>query len=347
VKKTSRQDVVGSGQWTVDSGQWTVNSKQWAVGSRQRTVDSGQWAVDSPRNIKPCFRSGISILVVCCIMLLLTGCPKPPPIAPPIDLSAGITDLTYEEVSEMIDQRTGQFQTLSGEGKVRIQTWEERYRFSEVFVLEKPERFRLETLGAFDQPQVFLTSDEESLSLYSKKHHTYYTGIPSQENLFKLSGINLSVEDTIQVLSGNPPSLSRINSEWGFPVTSEKYYLERISIQDNIVQRIWFDTRIPAIYKIQEYMLTNGILLLDIDFQDYRAEEGAYPVPAYILIDRPFDETRIEIVYKSLLVNQLVDQTLFKFPPPEGATIHFLDDVTAEQLERLAPYKEFRIEKEE
>lgn len=310
---------------------------------------SRQWAVGSPQNTKPGFRSGILMLVVCWTMLFLTGCPPTAPLAPPVKPGAGISDLTPEAVSAMVDLRAGQFQSLRGLGKVGIQTWEERYRFSEVFVLEKPARFRLETLGAFDQPQVFLTSDEELLSLYSKKHNTYYIGIPSRENLFKLSGINLSVEDTIQVLSGNPPLLSGITSEWGFPVEPEKYYLERTSLQDEIVQRIWFDTRISAIYKIQEHMLRNGKLLLDIDFQDYRAEEGAYPVPAYILIDRPLDETRIEIVYKSFDVNQQVDQRLFKFEPPKNANAktHNLDDATAEQLERLAPYEEFRTEKEE
>ena len=92
-----------------------------------------------------------------------------------------------------------------------------------------------------------------------------------------------------------------------------------------------------------------GKLLLDIDFQDYRAEEGAYPVPAYILIDRPIDETRIEIVYKFFDVNQQVDQTVFRFEPPKKAKpkIHNLDDATVGQLERLAPYEEFRTEKEE
>jgi outer membrane lipoprotein-sorting protein len=285
-------------------------------------------------------------------MLFLAGCflfPKGgPPLADPVKLGEGISDLTFEDVSRMINSRSEQFQSLSGMGKIGIQTWEERYRFSEVFVLEKPARFRLETLGAFDQPALFLTSDEELLSLYSKKHNTYYIGIPSRENLFKLSGINLSVEDTIQVLSGNPPLLSDITSEWGFPVEPEKYYLERTSLQDEIVQRIWFDTRIPAVYKIQQHMLKNGKLLLEIDFQDYRSEEGAYPVPADILIDRPLDKTRIHIEYRFFDVNQQIDQTVFRFVPKENdIKIHNLDDATVNQLERLAPYEEFRTEKAE
>jgi len=277
------------------------------------------------------------------MMLFLTGCPQRP-LPPLIKPWAGVSDVTTEDVSRIINQRIEQFRNLRGMGKVRIQTWEERYRFSEVFVLEKPARFRLETLGVFDQPAIFLTSDENILSLYTKKHNICYKGIATQENLFKLSGINLSVEDTILVLSGNPPLLSRINSEWGFPLDSQNYYLERTSLQDEIVQRIWFDTTKRTIYKIQEYMLKNGKLLLDIDFQDYRAEEGTYPVPAYILIDRPIDETRVEIKYKFFDVNQQVDQTVFRFEPPKDAPIRILETLEEPEIERLAPYKEFRVE---
>ncbi len=288
---------------------------------------------------------GFLAITICCLMGLLSGCPKPPPIAPPVRPGAELTDITTEEVSQMIDQRVEQFLNLRGIGKVGIQTWEERYRFSEVFVLEKPARFRLETLGAFDQPMVFLTSNEEILSLYSKKHNTYYRGIATQENLFKLSGINLSVEDTILVLSGNPPLLSQINAEWGMALPDlQSYYLVRTSLQYNIVQRIWFDMTIQAISHIEEYRLTNGELMLAIDFKDYRAEEGVYPIPAYILIDRPLDRTRVKIEYKYFDVNQQFDQTVFRFIPPDDAKTHFIDDATAEQLERLAPYKEFRVE---
>ena len=83
---------------------------------------------------------------------------------------------------------------------------------------------------------------------------------------------------------------------------------------------------------------------MDIDFQDYRAEEGTYPVPAYILIDRPIDETRVEIKYKFFDVNQQVDQTVFRFEPPKDAPIRILETLEEPEIERLAPYKEFRVE---
>jgi outer membrane lipoprotein-sorting protein len=289
--------------------------------------------------LSPC----AGVLIICWMMLLVTGCPQKP-LPPPVLPGAEMAEMTTAEVSQIITKRAEQFRNLKGTGKVRIQTWEERYRFSEAFVLETPARFRLETLGFFDQPVIFLTSDEEILALYSKKHNVSYRGVASQENLFKLSGINLTVEDVIQVLSGNPPLLSQIDSEWGMFLTDlKKYYLERVSLRDNIVQRIWFDTTTRTISNIQGYKLTNGELLLDLQFKDYRAEAGTYPIPAYILIDRPLDKTRVEIVYKYFAVNQQLDQTVFTFIPPEDAKIRFIDDVTAVQIERLAPYEEFRV----
>jgi hypothetical protein len=172
--------------------------------------------------------------------------------------------------------------------------------------------------------------------------------VASRENLFKLSGINLSVEDMILVFSGNPPRLAPINSEWGFPLAENQlYYLERIAIARNTIQRIWFDVPRQTISHFREYMLTNGELVLAVTFEDYLAEQGAYPIPRRILIDRPLDRTQVEISYTSFDVNRLIeDRTVFRFMPPSNAKSLFIDDTSAEQLERLAPYEDFRTEEE-
>jgi outer membrane lipoprotein-sorting protein len=278
-------------------------------------------------------------------MLLTVGCPQQgPPLENPIPIGEGIaTRVTTVEVLQQIEQRQNQFESLSGWGKIGIQNWEERYRFNQAFVLQKPGSFRLETLGALDQPAVFLTSNEMILSFYTKKENKFYTGVASQENLFKLSSLNFSVADTIRVLSGNPPRLSQVNSEWGMPLNEETYYIERTSIQDEIMQRIWFDTTTMTISKVQEYMLRNGILFVDIDFKEYRDTQGGYPVPAKILIDRPFDKTRVEVKYTSMLTNQPIDQTLFTFTPPADAKQYVIDTFNQEEFEQLTPYEQFRV----
>jgi len=215
-----------------------------------------------------------------------------------------------------------------------------------VFVLETPSRFRLETLGAFDQPAVFLTSDEMILSLYTKKHNKYYRGIATQENMFKLSGINLSVEDMILVLSGNPPHLHDSRIEWGFFMPEQQlFYLERLSLHDYRVQRIWFDTTISAIVFIREHQLPGGEVFLDIQFNTYSAAEGGYPVPQEILINRPLERTLVNITYDatSLTINQPIEPTLFTFTPPVNAQTYILENVHAEEFEQLAPYEEFRV----
>lgn len=143
------------------------------------------------------------IVLLLASMILLYGCPRGRVLPPPLPPGTISEEFTTEDVSRFINSRATTFQSLRGEGKVQINTWEEKYKFTEIFVLQTPQYFRLETLGAFSQPAVFLTSDGDSLLLYTKKHNTFYKGVPSRENLFKLSGINLSVEDTILVLSGN------------------------------------------------------------------------------------------------------------------------------------------------
>ena len=283
-------------------------------------------------------------LFVCAMALLLTGCPPGIRIEPPLQPGSGVDTISAEEVSNFIDQRRADFQNLKGLGKVGIETWEERFRFSEVFVLETPSRVRLETLGAFDQPAIFLTSNETLLSLYSKKHNAVYRGIPSQENVFKLSGINLTVEDMIFVLSGNPPLLRTINAEWGlFLPEQQVFYLERLSLDEKRVQRIWFDTTRSVITYLREHQLPNGELFLEIQFDDYRAAEGDYAVPRRILINRPLENTLVNIEYEYFAVNQQVDPALFTFQAPDDAKIRILDNVYEDDLGPLVPYEEFRV----
>lgn len=279
-------------------------------------------------------------------LIVLTGCPAKPTLAP-IYPPQPEFPLTTESVSQLITERMTAFENLVGAGKVSINTWEEKYKFSETFVLQKPGKFRLETLGFLDQPAIFLTSNESMLSLYSKKQNILYKGVASQENLFRLSGINLKVEDAILVLSGNPTRIFSTNIEWGMPLPAQQqYYLERISLLQETVQRIWFDAERYVISYFEEAMLTNGEVILKVQFNDYRAELGNYPVPAEIQIERPFDNTRVRIEYKFFDVNQPIDQELFVFSPPADAKIHNIDDQTLEEIERLAPYKDFRTEEE-
>ncbi len=303
--------------------------------------------VETNRKVRSTFRSVQYICLFAGIILLLCGCPKGPDLHEPFPpMYEGVT-FTTQDVSQHITKRAESFQNLSGEARVHIQTWEEKYKFSEIVNLEKPDQFRLDTLGAFDQPVVFLTSDGETILLYIKKKNTVYKGIPTRENLFKLSGINLSVEDTIAVLSGNLPRLAFITLEWGMPLPElNQYYLERTSLDQDAIQRIWFDTQYGAISYFEEYRLTDGELTLRVQFDDYRAEVGSYPIPARILIDRPQDKTRVEVKYKFFDVNQPLDHTLFHFTPPPNAKPHYLDDTTAEELEQLAPYEDFRTTQE-
>ncbi len=245
-------------------------------------------------------------------------------------------------------ERTEHFHSLSGIGKVQIENWDERYKFTQAFVVEKPDRFRLEILGFLDQPAIFFTSDTQMLSLYSKKHNAEYRGVASRENLFKLGGINLSVEDFLLVLSGNPPTLDDVTSEWGVAIQEGRYhYLERISVRKNVVQRIWFDTQYRMVAQVQEYMLTNGEMLLNVRFDEYRGEQGGYPLPAKIDIERPIDNVRVFIAYREMDVNQPIDSTLFTFAPPTDAKIFHIDDTTNQDLGRLAPFEEFRVERSE
>ena len=253
-----------------------------------------------------------------------------------------LSTLTPEEVSRRITERTHQFRTLRGWGRVHLDIWEEKYRFSEVFVVAAPDKFRLETLGALDQPVVFLVSDGKEVTSYSKKQHVVYTGVASQENIFQLSGLNLPVDEVIPIFSGNPSPLSHIDYEWGFYVPSlQRYFLERRSRQDGVGQRIWFDVTRNVVSEIQEYDLVNGKTLREFLFEAYMHNDAAYPIPQIIHMSSPLEETQLRVTYQALTVNEVLDdQTLFAFPQPQNAPIYYLDATTPQDVDFVPPYKD-------
>jgi len=280
-------------------------------------------------------------LWLCALLFLLAGCqPQLPPTLQRLDLAP--EGLTTEQAFALLEQRATQFQTLLGTGKVYIKNWEEKYKFSQLFVLERPQRFRLETLGFLNQPAIFFISDAAMLSLYAKKPNVYYRGVASQKNLFKLSGINLTVEDMILVLSGNPPKMTEISSAWGmYLADTQQYYLERISVQHKRIQRVWFDVATNTVAFVEEYHLNSGELTLKVAFADYRAAAGAYPIPAQVEINRPMDNVRVVIHYRDFDVNHTLQADTFAFTPPQNALINNIDDITQEELDRLKPFQEF------
>lgn len=279
------------------------------------------------------------LLLVSCFLFLVEGCAKklPPPLTP---LSTP-AELSTEELYRLMEQRMAGFQNFRGIAKIRLVSENKKYRFTEVIVLEKPNLFRLETLGFLNQPALFVVSNGQSLSLYSKRDNQYYSGTASQANLFKLTGLNLAVEDVVRILSGNPPRLEKIHSKQSRYFPDQKtYQLELISTRSQTRQLISIDATTQTFSQMESYRLPDGILLLKVTWEDYRSADG-YPLPGRVIIDKPLDKTRIELTYQSFEVNQRLDGDLFYLKPPENVVVRLLDNPKEEPLEHLAPFKEF------
>jgi outer membrane lipoprotein-sorting protein len=275
--------------------------------------------------------------------LLLSSCAKKlPPLPPPIMPSSIPAELSTEALYQLIKQRVNAFQNFRGVAKTRLVSNKDRYRFTEVVVLEKPDLFRLETLGFLNQPALFVTSNGKSLALYSKRDQKYYSGLASQANLFKLTGLNMTTADVVRVLSGNPPDLEKINSIQSTYLPDQKAYrIELISTKSQRKQLILVDATTKALSQVETFLFRDNTLLLKITWEDYRNANG-YAIPGKIIIDKPLDKTRVELTYKSFEVNQNLDSDLFSLKPPENATVYLLDNPKEEPLQDLAPLEEFK-----
>lgn len=288
----------------------------------------------------------LRLLLAFCLLTLssvgIGGCVKKPP-QPLVTPLARPAELSTEELYQLIQQRVDSFQTLRGIARIRLVSENERYRFTEVVVFKKPDLFRLETLGFLNQPALFVVSDGKSLALYSKRDNAYYSGIASQANLSKLTGLNLSPEDVVRVLSGNPPALEKVNSLWSLYLPDQKaYLLELISVNAQRRQLIRIDATTKTFSQMESFRLYDGSLILRVVWDEYR-DAGGYAIPTRLVIDRPLEKTRVELTYQSFEVNQALDGDLFSFKPPGNARVHLLDNSQEEPLTRLAPFEEFKV----
>ena len=134
------------------------------------------------------------------LLLALSGC-----ATLPRELSA--TPAGQEVGHSLLDDwltRRGQYSTVQGVAKVRVQTAERTVTGTQVILAEAPDRLRAETLSPFGTPLLLLAADGTELGVLLPGDNLFYQGRATPENIGRFTRLPFRLADLVGILLAHP-----------------------------------------------------------------------------------------------------------------------------------------------
>lgn len=209
---------------------------------------------------------------------------------------------------------------LSGILQMKISSPRASVNSKNAFFLKKPASLRLETLGFLSHPTMISLTDGETIGIYVIPDMKYYSGIASPENIFKILGISISVQDMLHILLGSPPLPNLDNIPL---VCQQDHNTYHFKIGDgNSLHHLWID---PFLRRIVKYCSTDATsIITEITYDDFKPVAN-YLVPLKILFNHYPSATKLQLSYDALSATSIAAEG-FLFILPSAARALSLDD---------------------
>lgn len=234
----------------------------------------------------------------------LAGCLQVPPVLPPSRLPSAT------ELLRRLEQQGQAVQTLKGVARTQLATPQGTESFTQVLLVERPDRLRAEVLGLFGQPGLILVSRGRELSIALPGAGRFYRGAASAENLQRFTGLPLDPPQLIALLVGAVPRrLSGPATVLATP-TGGELRLEA----DGAREYYRFDAgqRLVAAGYLQD-----GTEWLRLGYGDF--DPAGFP--REVTLTLPEAALTASLRFTSLTVNGPVPQDRFVLPLPDGADL--------------------------
>jgi outer membrane lipoprotein-sorting protein len=220
-----------------------------------------------------------------------------------------------------LERRRAQLHSVRALADMRYRAPKQNLHVSEVIVVERPDRLRIEVLSTFGMTMQ-ITSDGRVLRAYFRGERTFYRGRASSENLVRFTRLDLEVRDVIDLLAGLPPARD-VAAPMAISFEDGRWRLEAPLASGGGTQVLWFEpaTLLPA---GADLLGRDGHAIYRAKFSAYRAS-GGVTVPRRISIELPPHEASLELEYSSVTANRDFPDDLFTFESPAGAKLVDLD----------------------
>jgi hypothetical protein len=253
-------------------------------------------------------RFGIWALTGCA--LALTGCPRP-------ELRFGpqgeIKD--PEVLLRAMRVRSAQLYSMVGGGNLSVKSERGGGSAGVNIAAERPAKLRTEVLGFFNSPVVLLATNGDRMQISLTDKGTFSEGPATARSLARVIQVSLDPADLVSLLFGDPPILPGA-SPVGLRVdVDRRAYATTLAAQG----------RTEIVYQDVETLLPVGAEVdgpegWRADFADPQAH-GDATIPGRIVLFSADGRTELQLSYRKVRVNLVIEEDLFQLTPPKGAQI--------------------------
>ena len=250
-----------------------------------------------------------SLLLYLALGLTLAGCV-------PATLAPSRSSLPVEQEArlwERLRDNGRQYQSLRGLAKVQVSWQGKNANVTQVLVVEKPDRFRAETLNpfGFGSPLLLMATDGRQLAVMVPGEGRMFRGEATSRNLQRFTQVPLYLEDLVQFILYQVPVIAH-DERRAYLVADGRMQLE-LRDGDRRRQELYFN---PAEQLLETAYYDGDELTLRVRYDSFSPGEDSFPLSA--TLEMPGRKARASLVFSELQTNVAPEMALFLLGTPPG-----------------------------
>ncbi|MFH0926033.1 MAG: DUF4292 domain-containing protein [bacterium] len=251
-------------------------------------------------------------ILVIGIVLLISACvpriKKREPVTKPREVA-----VDYQEIYNNFREK--KLNRSNFKAKVRIDLFDnKRKTFKALLAYKYPLSFRLEPLNFFGQPSSLVISDGQKIYFYDLPANTIIYGDITRDNIERLIGIDLDLDNLFSIILGNNPYLIDPNQA---DLRIDAYQVT-LNGEERIELTIYKDGNIDQVMNINIQgnlvyyfikMDSKGKEIMRVTFHNYQEVDG-YQLPKKLMIKKTESYT-FELDFIDINIVEKLDDELF------------------------------------
>lgn len=232
-----------------------------------------------------------------------------------------VPEATKVRVLSALRERNGELRSLKGLASVRYGAGIFGGRGEAAFVVDAPDRARIDTLTDFGVAQSQLALNRGRLTVLWPAAFRYFEGDADAETLGRYAGIGLSPETLIGILLGKIPLGGKTDADTPRVYESGPgaYVVKADGLEAKVIESA--GALVPESYTA---LSAEGRPVYRVAFDGYASEDGRPPFPER-LAARLWKEgesrtkAKIDVEYRDLEINPKIESKTFELKIPDEA----------------------------
>jgi len=200
---------------------------------------------------------------------------------------------------------------------VRFSSPGKSFRTQQVILAKRPAFLRLETLSLLGNPQFYLVTNGQDLSMYNPGENRYYRGRANARYFSSLLPLPLDPEEIVALLLGSFAILPHGEASVRSDPQEKLWILDLNDSSQGTTQTLGVEPQSGQVF-YTEYRFRG--ITRRLSFEDFRSSAN-HSFPYRILFDSSESRTHLTVEYTDVEINPAWTDEDFHLPVPRGAQI--------------------------